>query len=38
MCHGDVDHAGQEAALADATLRVTEGRHDLEAAGADAAL
>src|SRR6185437_11234261 len=36
--HGDVDHAGQEAALADAALGVTEGRHDLEAAAAYTAL
>src|SRR5580693_4529050 len=36
--HGDVDHAGQEAALADRALRMAEGRHDLEAAAREAAL
>src|SRR5689334_3642772 len=35
--HGDVDHAGQEAALADAAPRMAEGRNDLEAAATDPA-
>jgi hypothetical protein len=35
--HGEVDHAGEEAALADLAPRMAEGRHDLEtvAAGAE---
>jgi len=31
MGHGGIDHAREEATLADATLRMAEGRHDLEA-------
>jgi len=30
MGHGGIDHAGEEATLADATLRMAEGRYDLE--------